>query len=236
MTGTCPANTLVEVYKNEIFGGSTACDSNGNYKIDIDLLIGQNNIIARVYDALNQQGPDSNMVVIYYDALPAQAGPISSLSFASSQLIISTDSVYRGIFPGKEFSMPISILGGSPPYAVEVQWGDGERKVTPRNDNQSFNVAHTYKKAGTYQVNLQATDAEGHVAFLSVAVFVNGQLSTATTANTDAASTTSPSVMSQLLVLWPLYTSAIAIVISFWLGERREKQVLMKHGLLITKV
>jgi hypothetical protein len=30
-----------------------------------------------------------------------------------------------------------------------------------------------------------------------------------------------------------LYTGALAVVIAFWLGERREKRVLRKHGLLL---
>jgi hypothetical protein len=29
-------------------------------------------------------------------------------------------------------------------------------------------------------------------------------------------------------VLWPLYTSAVAIMVSFWLGERREKRIIGK--------
>src|SRR5690348_1654188 len=37
--GTCPQNTLVEIFKNNIFAGSTACDSTGNYSLSIDLLI-----------------------------------------------------------------------------------------------------------------------------------------------------------------------------------------------------
>ena len=54
VSGTCPVNTLVEVFKNDIFAGSTACSGTGTYTLDIDLLIGQNTLIARVYDAINQ--------------------------------------------------------------------------------------------------------------------------------------------------------------------------------------
>ena len=40
--------------------------------------------------------------------------------------------------------------------------------------------------------------------------------------------------MPRTFVLWPLYVGAFAVVISFWLGERREKQILMKRGMIIT--
>lgn len=227
ITGTCPAKTLVQIYKNDIFAGSSPCSDKGDFSFDIDLLIGQNTLIARVYDDLNQAGPDSNAVIVFYDALPPQAGPLTALNFGGTQLLLVTDSVFRGIFPGKEHNIPITILGGIPPYAVNIQWGDSTNKVVPRNDTLTFKVGNTYQKPGTYQIVLQATDAQGRVAFLTVAAIVNGQPAAAPVASGSAES------INKLLALWPLYTSAVAIVISFWLGERREKRVLMRSGLVM---
>lgn len=230
ISGTCPKTTLVEIFKNDIFAGSTVCSSEGTYSLDVDLLIGQNNIIARVYDALNQPGPDSNSITIFYDALPPQADPLTTFNFGGTQLLLNTDAVYRGVFPGQEFHMPIDILGGVPPYAVSIQWGDSTNKIIPRNDNITFKAGHTYRKPGNYQITIQATDATERVAFLTVAAIVNGQPDPVASAGTT---TPSNSLLTQLLVLWPLYTSAVAIVISFWLGERREKRILDHRGLLI---
>ena len=219
ISGSCPKNTLVEIFKNEIFAGSSPCADDENYTIEIDLLIGQNEIIARVYDALNQPGPDSNAIILFYDALPPQAGPTNSLDFGGPQLLLNTDAVFRGTFPEETLSMPIEIIGGTPPYAVNIQWGDANNKVISRNDNTVFNATHIYKKAGTYKVSIQASDALGRVAFLSVASIVNGQPPVA------AAGISEPTV-NRLLMLWPLYTASVAVVVSFWLGEWREKRVL----------
>ena len=229
ISGTCPADTLVEIFKNDIFAGSIPCSTAGDYSLEVDLMNGQNTLIARVYDALNQPGPDSNIVTAFYDNLPQQANGLQSLEFGGDQLLLNTDAVFRGIFPRQELSVPISILGGTPPYAVNVQWGDSTNKVVPRNDNLDFTTSHAYTKPGTYQVSLQATDAGGRVAFLTVAVIVNGQPAAAT--GTTSSNTPSNAFTTQLLTLWPLYTSAVASVVSFWLGERREKFILQKHGL-----
>lgn len=229
ITGTCPKSTLVELYKNNIFAGSTPCSTDGKYTLDIDLLIGSNVLVARVYDDLNQPGPDSNSVTVFYDALPAQAGPLTSLDFGGAQLLLNTDAVFRGVFPDQEMNMPIDILGGTPPYAINVQWGDSSNKVVPRGNNQSFSVGHTYTKAGTYQVSIQGSDANGRVAFLTVAAIVNGQPS-AISGDTNGQPTVSSTTMARLLTLWPLYTSMVAIALSFWLGERREKHLLLSHG------
>lgn len=221
VSGTCPQNTVVEIFKNDIFTGSTACSS-GTFTIQVDLLFGKNDLIARAYDSLNQAAPDSNTVTVFYDILPPQAGPLSVFNFGT-QLLLNTDAVYRGVFPGKEFTMPIDILGGTPPYAVNVQWGDANNKVVPRPDNLLFRVPHTYNKAGVYQISIQATDSRGRVAFLGVAAIVNGQPAA------EATGTATTSTPNQLLLLWPVYTSAIAIVVSFWLGERREKKIMQKQ-------
>lgn len=220
VSGTCPVNTLVEIFKNDIFGGSVACSTAGNYSIDVDMLIGQNVLKAKVYDSLNQAGPDSNLVTIFYDALPAQASSVSSLNLSASQLILSTDTVYRGVFPGQTLTIPITILGGVPPYAVNVLWGDSTNSVIPRNDTLTFNASHVYSKPGTYRITLQATDGQSRVAYLTVAAIVNG------TPAIGFASTTPTTKISKVLVLWPLYTAMVAIVISFWLGEKREKHIL----------
>lgn len=226
ISGTCPKNTLIEIFKNDIFAGSTTCSDNEKYSLDIDLLIGSNTLVARVYDALNQAGPDSKHVVVFYDALPSQAEPLMSLNFGGSQMLLNTDAVFRGVFPGQVLSMPIDIVGGAAPYAVNIQWGDSTNKVVPRSDSVGFTAEHTYAKPGTYQVTLQATDSTGRVAFLSVAAIVNGQPSITTTASI------SDSTENKLLVLWPLYVGSIAVVASFWLGERREKRTLRIRGLL----
>ena len=226
--GTCPANLLVEIFKSDIFAGSTTCTSSGAFQMDIDLLIGKNDVVARVYDALNQPGPDSNIVVLHYDALPNQSGPLASLDFGGVQLLINTDAVFRGVFPNKEMSMPLQVIGGTPPYAVNIQWGDAENSVIPRNDNQQFRVAHTYKKPGVYQITIQATDSFGRIAFMQVAAIVNGQPDVAQTATTTTATT-----VNSVLVLWPLYVGIAGMLLAFWLGEKREKHILKKRGQLL---
>jgi hypothetical protein len=227
VSGTCPKDTLVEIFKNDIFAGSTACSSSGTFTIDIDMLIGKNILIARVYDALNQTGPDSNIVTVYYDALPTQSAPLTSLDFGGAQLLLSTDAVFRGVFPEKNMSMPITILGGTAPYAINIQWGDSTNSIISRKDNLVFNETHVYKKPGTYQISIQASDAKNRVAFISVVAIVNGQPNVANT--TTSASTT----VNKLLVLWPLYIGTIAVVISFFIGEWRERRELDKRGLLL---
>lgn len=74
-------------------------------------------------------------------------------------------------------------------------------------------------------MSIQATDAQGRVAFLTVAAIVNGEPTSAGTGSLSS----SDGLANGLLALWPLYVSLVAIVLSFWLGELREKRLLLKR-------
>jgi PKD repeat protein len=220
VSGTCPDGTLVEIYKNAILAGSTPC-SNGKFSVQVDLLFGQNILKARVYDVLNQAGPESNAVTVFYDAGFPQAASLSSLNFSGAQLILYTDAAYRGSFPQQQLNVPVTVIGGTAPFAINVQWGDSSNNVVSRSDNTTFNTAHAYKKPGTYKITLQGSDSKKLVAFLSVAAIVNGKPDVAV-----AGATKPPS--SKLLLLWPILAVSATLVASFWMGERREKKILNK--------
>ena len=226
--GTCPKDTLVEVFKSDIFAGSTPCESDKTYSFQIDLLYGKNVLIARAYDALNQASPESNKVIVFYDAQAPTGSPVVGLDFGGAQMLLSTDAVYRGIFPGQKMSMPITILGGQAPYALSIKWGDGSDSLMSKNSNATFRTTHTFEKPGTFQVSIKATDNQGRVAFITVAAIVNGQPE-----ETAAAGGTTGSTTNLLITLWPLYISMVAVLLAFWLGERREKHVLDKKGVLV---
>ncbi len=236
VSGTCTKGTLVEVFKNNIFAGSSPCDDNGKYSLQIDLLYGRNVLFSRVYDVLNQAGPDSKKITVFYDASAAQADPFTSLNFNDAQLLLNTNAVYRGAFPGQDISVPVEILGGTAPFAINLEWGDANNNIYSRKTNNTFNASHAYEKPGTYQITLQSTDAEGRVAFLTVAAVVNGQVLASGSSDQSSASGglfgNSP-LVAQMLTLWPLYTALVGIVIAFWLGERREKRVLASRGFLV---
>lgn len=229
VSGTCPVGTIVEIFKNNIFAGSTQCNSGGTYSLDVDLLYSQNILTAQVFDELNQAGPISKPVTVFYDASLPLAANLAFLNFGGGQLLLISDAVYRGSFPNDTMSVPLSILGGVAPFAVNIQWGDSSNKVIPRSDNSVFNATHVYKKPGIYKITFQATDAQQQSAFLSVAAIINGQ--PAGLSSTGNSTSSKTEVTNKLLVLWPLYAIIVTMVISFWVGEKHEKHVLSKKAL-----
>ncbi len=87
VSGTCPDGTLVAIYDNTTFVGSTTCTNTGDYSITIQLFEGINTLQAQNYDALNQPGPTTSQVAITYqpDVVPVET-PTTQVVTKPSQL------------------------------------------------------------------------------------------------------------------------------------------------------
>lgn len=240
VSGTCLANLQVKVFKNNIFAGSTVCSASLTYELQISLFEGKNDLIARIYDNLDQPGPDSNLVSIYYNPPKAPTQPTAQIrqqpSAQISQLIITYDYSVNSAYVQKSFKLPFQIIGGSSPYAVSVDWGDGTSDVYLYDSPGSFAPEHIYKKSGSFIVKISVSDKSDQKAYLQTLIFVSGA--------TDAISKVlSPLYQCKPDILWPLATASLAllstVLITYALAkhhgemlelkELREKNLLKKN-------
>lgn len=218
VSGICPAGLLVKIFKNEVFGGSVVCSDAGTFELSMDLFSGSNEIVARVFDALDQPGPDSNTVVVQYDSG-------SDISQAFERLVITSNFAKRGANPGETLRWPMQINGGLPPYAVSVDWGDGEESLISLPTAGEFEIEHVYELPGTYTVVVRASDANSTVAYFQVVAVSNGAIAE----QTNATENTPPTRFITRFELWPLYVMFILIISTFWLGKRYEHRRLKKQ-------
>jgi hypothetical protein len=217
VSGLCVDGLLVKVFKNNIFSGSAECQ-NGSYSVQIDLFIGVNELVARVYDSLDQAGPDSNLVTVTFSDSRQGAGPRVSLS---------SNFAKRGANPGSTLTWPIILSGGIGPYAVSVDWGDGkEPDLISLAFPGPFDIEHVYDNPGIYNIIIKATDNNGGVAFLQLVGVANGPLSQDLG---DPAEGEGPErVVTR--IIWQPAAFLIPFLISiFWLGKRYELHVLRKR-------
>jgi hypothetical protein len=219
INGLCASGLLIKIFANNVFVGSALC-ANGSYSLQVDLFDGRNDIVARIFDALDQPGPDSNVVTVTYN----------NQQFAGSGVpLLSLSSIYarRGANPGATLNWPIIITGGTPPYAVSVDWGDNKpASLQSEPFAGNVNISHVYDTAGTYVVVVKATDKNGMTAFLQLA----GQANGAVTQANERAENEDGLVATKTAVIWvPAAISIPLILVAFWLGRRFELSVLRKH-------
>lgn len=127
---------------------------------------------------------------------------------------IIANCIKRSIFTGDTISLPIRIVGGTAPYALSIDWGDGITELKTVLDNEYHTYQHSYSRAGIINVSLKTTDAKGITSFLQTVVQVNG--------TTPAGAPSS--IVAGLGSIWteapvPLYVAAVTLVLGFWVGD-----------------
>jgi len=216
--GICPTGLLVQVYNNGVMVGSVMC-VNGSFNLQVSLFPGTNELSVMVFDDLEQPGPASNTVTVTYN---------DTRFTAFGALVTLTSSYGRRAAPaGTQLSWPLQLSGGSGPYAFSIDWGDGSQ---PELKSQALaglvTIAHNYKQAGIYQVNIRVTDANGVSAFLQVIAVASGKIDTAAPGAPNTASLPPPQI------LWiPTAIAFILLPLSYWLG-RRSQLVSLRNKML----
>jgi hypothetical protein len=222
VSGTCPNDTLLKIYKNEVLSGATLCQ-NGRFSVQIDLFIGTNTLIVRAYNASNTMGPESAPLVVRKEL------PGVNVAAIGQQFFVTSDIYYQGISAGKSFSWPLTLTGGQPPFALSISWGDGKTDLISRGVSGTLNIQHTYDKPGSgfkgsYDVTVITTDAVGNKSFIHLVAIVSGNPSSIVSGIKSGYNWSGA-----IRVAWQLLVAALLILLAFWLGERREVQIVRKR-------
>lgn len=222
--GLCPNGLLVKLFKNNVFAGSVQC-ANGSFELSVDLFTGTNELVARVFDDLDQPGPDSNTVSVQF---------ADNRTGAGTRVSVTSNFAKRGAFPGQTLTWPIIISGGSGPYAISVDWGDG---TSPDLLSEPFpgnlDIQHIYQSAGVYNIVIKVSDTTGGTAFLQVVGIANGPLSQTgadgSPLNGQDDNTLLVGSGKTKIVWWPSTVTLPFIVTTFWLGKRYMLRVMKKR-------
>lgn len=222
--GLCPAGLLVKLFKNNVFAGSVQCDG-GTFEMSIDLFTGTNELVARVYDDLDQPGPDSSIVTVNF---------IDGRQGSGSRVSVTSNFAKRGANPGSTLTWPIIISGGSGPYAISVDWGDGKSPdLLSQSFPGNFDLSHIYDNAGVYNIVIKVSDSNGAASFLQVVGIANGPLSQTNADGTPIGSEDSGVAFiasgKTTIVWWPATITVPFIISTFWLGKRYMLRVMKKR-------
>lgn len=220
VAGLCSGEVLVKIFKNGVFGGSAQCIG-GSYSIFIDLFEGTNDLVAKVYDALDQQGPDSKTTTVTYRS--------SGFNANAPRVMLTSDYAKRGADPKQTITWPIILSGGAGPYAISIDWGNGDTELKSVKNAGTFDIAHAYDMSGLYTVVIKVTDADGNSAFLQVVAVANGALAQTSTSLKNSG----PTIVNTSSKSWlwiPLVVAAILVLISYWLGGRSKLITLQRQA------
>lgn len=120
--------------------------------------------------------------------------------------------------PKLEQVLGVIVWGGTPPYAVSVNWGDGSDETLISLKSQSYRKeTFSYKNAGNYNITFRLKDSTGNTAIVQTAVQVNGAVTAPVTP--ISALTNELFNTSWLKTPVPLYVLAVTVTLGFWGGD-----------------
>lgn len=219
VSGICSGDLLVQVYNNGVMVGAVPC-TNGSFSLEVGLFAGVNELTATLFDMLEQAGPASNVVTVNY----------TNTQFSAFGDLVTLTSSYgrRSASAGSQLGWPLQLSGGSGPYAFSLDWGDGtSSELMSQSLAGVVNIAHTYKQAGIYRLNVRAVDANGVTAFLQLVAVSSGQVDAAATAADEG-----DSLASRTTILWvPAAVALVLLLPTYWLG-RRSQIVSLRNKML----
>lgn len=236
VSGTCPSDSYVKIYKNGAFNGVSPCTDN-KFDFMITLTADANELSVKVFNFSDQEGPVSSGITVYYDA-PSPAAPrlVQKPLIRADRLRILTDYKYTVFKSGEPVKLDLALNGGSAPYAVAVYWNDG--KITPisRTVISAFTAEHKYDhktRMYTYVIKVAASDVNGESDYIQLMAVIDGEKPSSSTGTTAAAQPTGKNpggMQTYLKYLWPAYLIVLLMVLSFYLGEREERRALFSRN------
>jgi hypothetical protein len=231
--GTCPDNSYVKLYRNDVFSGVSVCNSNA-FSVQTDLFVGNNDLLPKVFNITDDEGPAGTSVRVIYSppqpVVPAET-PSGSTVKPTQPFVIKSDYLNKGYLTGQKISWTLGLSGGTPPYAVHVEWGDGTSDNYALKSSNDFTIDHVFSKPGDYIIVLNGTDGDGAHATLQLVAIVNSEL---VSKSSPVASITIPpgflsGLKNWLWLAWPAYATVVLMTVSFWLGEKQEVYNLSRH-------
>ncbi len=247
ISGTCEVLTppgVITVLRGATLLGSQSCVS-GSYSLQIVLAEGVNTLIVRSASVSSLYGPDSSPVTITLNtpAAPIPTTPQTSSpapttpgatnltpadnnafnAGTSSGLSIAPQDPFTVMSPSNQVSLSFRIDGGSTPYTIELNWGDGTTETKTIDKPGDYTFTHQYRNAGNYTVKGRLRDVLGAVTEISHAVVVAKPTDQTIKPSSTEASPPNNSVVSWVTQHWVATSVGVAAVgvagAAYWLGQ-----------------
>ena len=133
-------------------------------------------------------------------------------------MTISSNYSQLGANPTQQLSWPITINGGTGPYALSIDWGDGTPSVLMSVTTAGLQtVTHTYQLAGTYTVTIQGTDKNGQPAFLQIVAVIAGPVQRLASSTSSSTTSKTEVVTISIWAKIAMICLIILIIVAFWI-------------------
>lgn len=250
--GTCQVvspYSVVSIWRTSSLLGSVTCDSNGTFRLNINLSVGSNTLVAKTSNISNVYGPDSDPVNITYNLPAVQPTPQSNNPVSKSapspdlspDLSISTTAPVEQINDSRQASIDVVVSGGKNPYKLVIVWGDGSSDTKDIKEEGTYKFTHTYQKDGIFTTFASVTDFRGVTKtyqFVLASHILNNKSNNKTPQNSNQPTSNNPGKVQNPFYKW-LWLEIIilqiaVLLLGYWLGVVRHNHKISQLAQLNT--
>jgi hypothetical protein len=240
VTGSCPIVTpqaIVAIVVDNENVGSAICDGANDFALPLRLSPGTHTVIAQVMTITGDTGPASTPLHITFTPGSTRTsatvtsqpnGPVAT----PNPLVITSEGTMLWLGDDKTATWVGTIGGGTPPYKVLIDWGDGTNKTSSDQGAGAASFDHTYTTLQPYNMSLSITDAN-HVALheqFAVASFSTSAASLSVLGSATTKPTSPLSNSGTILGLYGLYLTAVAVFGIAWIEAKHAAKELKHAG------
>ena len=171
--GTCSPNTAyVVIDRDSVMAGNAPCIG-GRFTLQVTLLPGKNTLVAHSFSSTDDEGPVSSPVTVFFiktPSLPELLQPPLTERLLPSPIPTSPNTTGEAFYMtlasryvirtvGDTWAWDITVHGGTAPFVVTIEWGDGTTSTYKLGISNTLTITHSYHQEGTYTPIAQARDA-----------------------------------------------------------------------------
>jgi hypothetical protein len=236
VAGSCPIITpqvVVTVLLDDTFAGSAVCDADNDFSLPLRLAPGAHTIVAASLTITGDAGPATPATRVTYTPGGTQAtGSVTSqpngVASGENPLYISSDTQMMYLGDDKTATWSGTITGGTAPYQVVLDWGDGKHQTLDQAAGLA-SLAHTYATLASRNMSVSVIDTKNvalHMQYATASFATTAAPATAAPATTTPGSGSSTSIFG----LYGLYLTAVAVFGIVWVeAKHTAREIVHAH-------
>ena len=238
--GTCPIITpaiIVALYEGSTQMGSGICETDGTFAVTASLTPGTHSIVATVVTITGGVGQSSAPLTITYtppipvtpvtpttpDSPSAPTNPTRPTApptndDAAAPLEIVSEKPFITFGVDLNATWKVSFRGGSQPYTVIINWGDGTIQTLTITSSDFQNLSHIYRTNRVYTVTATVQDSHGRTIIRSYAAMRTNGAPVSRTGTSFATLIDSP-LVNPFWAAWIIYLCLLLTMLLMWRYE-----------------
>ncbi len=229
LQGVAPAfaHITIEIHSDPIYC-YTQADAYGYWacKLHASLPAG---IHSAIVTAVTLSGQKLSVPLFHFRVVSTAAVSMPPSTPTTPEIQPYQSYTYKAYNVNQMAPLRLIISNGTIPYAITVNWGDGDIVTYTQTDSGLFNISHQYNwinaRSKSYAVKIEVIDSNGKVADYQTLVLIRNPLYSgvvSTTAHSAHLRRVLHAIHSYLWIIWPGYAIIVLMAISFFLGARKQ--------------